>query len=181
MSGSGKFWRPIRPEGSSGPPGPHRGSRERSNLIGTFAYEEEQPVPEGCQLSHRSRTGGRLLLAAPAPARAPFVGLVPRFYDPTSGVVKNRRRRYSQYTQKSLREQVSFVLQERCYFQPPLEKHRLREAQRHSVGDFESRELAKCIRVQSIRCRNATTPWWANAAVTLSRVGSGSALRSRAL
>jgi len=48
------------------------------------------------------------------------VSLIPRFYDPTSGVIKIDDHDIKQYTQKSLREQMSFVLQDTVLFHGPV-------------------------------------------------------------
>src|SRR5205085_26033 len=41
-----------------------------------------------------------------------LISLIPRFYDATTGTVKIDGRDVRRYTQKSLRQQISFVLQE---------------------------------------------------------------------
>jgi ABC-type multidrug transport system fused ATPase/permease subunit len=46
--------------------------------------------------------------------------LVARFYDPLSGEVRIDGTNLRKYTMKSLREQISFVLQETLLFRAPL-------------------------------------------------------------
>jgi ATP-binding cassette, subfamily B, bacterial len=48
------------------------------------------------------------------------INLIPRFYDPSSGVVKIDDRDVRQLKQKSLREQISFVLQDTILFHGPV-------------------------------------------------------------
>jgi len=49
-----------------------------------------------------------------------IIGLIPRFYDPDSGVVKVDGTDIKQFQQKSLRSQMSFVLQETVLFHAPV-------------------------------------------------------------
>src|SRR6202011_5406209 len=49
-----------------------------------------------------------------------IISLIPRFYDLTSGVVKIDGRDIRSYTQKSLRQQISFVLQDTLLFHAPV-------------------------------------------------------------
>jgi ATP-binding cassette subfamily B protein len=52
-----------------------------------------------------------------------IIGLIPRFYDPDSGVVKVDGTDIKQFQQKSLRGQMSFVLQETVLFHAPVWKN----------------------------------------------------------
>jgi len=49
-----------------------------------------------------------------------IISLIPRFYDPTSGVVKIDGYDVRRFKQKSLRQQISFVLQETLLFHGPV-------------------------------------------------------------
>lgn len=49
-----------------------------------------------------------------------IISLIPRFYDPTSGVIKIDGTDVKHFRQKSLRQQISFVLQETVLFQAPI-------------------------------------------------------------
>jgi ATP-binding cassette subfamily B protein len=49
-----------------------------------------------------------------------IVSLIPRFYDPNSGVVRIDGQDVRRFTQKSLRQQMSFVLQETLLFHGPI-------------------------------------------------------------
>jgi len=48
--------------------------------------------------------------------KSSIAGLIPRFYDPSSGAVLLDGRDVRMFTQKSLRDQVSFVLQDTVLF-----------------------------------------------------------------
>ena len=49
-----------------------------------------------------------------------LVSLIPRFYDPDSGTVKIDGRDIRGFTQKSVRQQISFILQETLLFHGPV-------------------------------------------------------------
>jgi subfamily B ATP-binding cassette protein MsbA len=49
-----------------------------------------------------------------------IIGLIPRFYDPQEGIVKVDDTDIKQFQQKSLRQHMSFVLQETVLFHAPL-------------------------------------------------------------
>ena len=52
--------------------------------------------------------------------KSTIISLIPRFYDPMSGVVKIDGQDVRRYRQKSLRQQISFVLQETLLFHGPI-------------------------------------------------------------
>ena len=49
-----------------------------------------------------------------------IISLIPRFYDPRSGQVRIDGKDVRQFTMKSLREQISFVLQDTLLFRAPI-------------------------------------------------------------
>src|SRR5207249_1528250 len=55
--------------------------------------------------------------------KSTIVSLIPRFYEPTSGQVKIDGSDIRQYTLQSLREQMSFVLQDTVLFRAPIWKN----------------------------------------------------------
>jgi subfamily B ATP-binding cassette protein MsbA len=88
----------------------------------TFAYDKEQPILK--DVSFRIEAGQvAAVVGRTGAGKSSIVGLVPRFYDPTSGVVKIDGVDVRKYTQKSIREQVSFVLQETLLFHAPVWKN----------------------------------------------------------
>jgi subfamily B ATP-binding cassette protein MsbA len=52
--------------------------------------------------------------------KSTIIGLIPRFYDPQSGVIKIDGTDIRRFKQKSLRQQISFVLQETLLFHAPV-------------------------------------------------------------
>jgi ATP-binding cassette, subfamily B, bacterial len=88
----------------------------------TFGYEAERPIFQG--LSLRVKPGQVAALVGPTGAgKSSVFSLLSRFYDPLSGVVKIDGRDIKTFTQKSLREQISFVLQETILFHGPIWKN----------------------------------------------------------
>jgi ATP-binding cassette subfamily B protein len=99
-------------------PGAHaapkfRGEIELSNV--SFGYEPNQHV-----LKHVSLTvkpGQVAALVGPTGAgKTTIINLIPRFYDPDGGTVKIDGTDVKHFLQKSLRRQVSFVLQDTLLF-----------------------------------------------------------------
>ena len=81
----------------------------------SFGYEPDRPVLK--DLSFRIEPGQAAALVGPTGAgKSSIISLIPRFYDPTSGVVKIDGSDIRRYTQNSLRRQISFVLQETVLF-----------------------------------------------------------------
>ncbi len=52
--------------------------------------------------------------------KSTIINLIPRFYDPSEGIVKIDGKDVRRYRQKSLREQISFVLQDTLLFHGPI-------------------------------------------------------------
>src|ERR1700685_2280106 len=85
----------------------------------SFGYEPATPVLK--DVSFRIEPGQGAALAGPTGAgKSTIISLIPRFYDPTSGVVKVDGTDVQRFQQKSLRQQVSFVLQETLLFHGPI-------------------------------------------------------------
>jgi ATP-binding cassette, subfamily B, bacterial len=84
-----------------------------------FGYSPEMPVLH--DLTLRMEPGQVVALVGPTGAgKTTVISLIPRFYDPVSGVVKIDGTDIRRFTQKSLREQISFVLQDTILFHAPL-------------------------------------------------------------
>jgi len=80
-----------------------------------FHYEPDRPVLQ--DLSFRIEAGQVAALVGPTGAgKSTVISLIPRFYDPVSGVVKIDGTDVKGYKLKSLRQQISFVLQETVLF-----------------------------------------------------------------
>jgi ATP-binding cassette subfamily B protein len=85
----------------------------------SFSYTPESPIIE--DLSFKIEAGQIAALVGPTGAgKSSIIGLVARFYDPTSGVVKIDGVDIRRYRQKTLRQQISLVLQETMLFHAPL-------------------------------------------------------------
>jgi len=96
---------------------PFRGRIEFERV--RFGYEPESPVLRN--VSFRIEPGDTAALAGPTGAgKTTIVSLIPRFYDLDSGSVKIDGRDIRTFTQKSLRQQISFVLQETILFHGPV-------------------------------------------------------------
>ena len=84
-----------------------------------FHYEPDRPVLRDVSL--RIEAGQLAALVGPTGAgKTSIISLIPRFYDPVSGTVKIDGQDVRRFTQKSLREQISFVLQETVLFHGPV-------------------------------------------------------------
>jgi len=85
----------------------------------SFGYEEQQPVLTDVNLS--IQPGQTVALVGPTGAgKTTIISLIPRFYDPSAGQIIIDGRDVRGYTQKSLRQQISLVLQETVLFHGPI-------------------------------------------------------------
>ena len=81
----------------------------------SFGYEAEAPILK--DVSFRIEPGQVAALVGPTGAgKTTIISLIPRFYDPSEGVVKIDGLDIRGLKQKSLRQQISFVLQETLLF-----------------------------------------------------------------
>src|SRR5262249_46124627 len=84
-----------------------------------FAYDGETTVLK--DVSFRIEPGQFAGLVGPSgTGKTTIASLIARFYDPTSGEVRIDGRDVRSYTLKSLRTQMSFVLQETLLFREPI-------------------------------------------------------------
>ena len=99
-------------------PAPHfRGKIEFDRV--SFGYTPDAPVLK--DVSFKVEAGQTAALVGPTGAgKSTIVSLIARFYDPISGAVKIDGEDVRSYTLKSLRRQMSFVLQETLLFHAPL-------------------------------------------------------------
>ena len=83
-----------------------------------FSYAPGQPVLK--DISFKIAPGQMMALVGPTGAgKTTIASLIGRFYDPDSGSVKIDGRDVRDFLQKSLRDQMSFVLQESILFRAP--------------------------------------------------------------
>jgi ATP-binding cassette subfamily B protein len=84
-----------------------------------FSYEENSPILK--DVSFRVEPGQVIALVGPTGAgKTSLISMIPRFYDPSSGIVKIDGQDIRRFTQQSLRRQISLVLQETVLFHAPL-------------------------------------------------------------
>lgn len=115
-----------------------------------FSYSAGQPVLR--DISFNIRAGQTAALVGPTGAgKTTIAAIIARLYDPDSGVVKIDGRDIRKYQQKSLRGQISFVLQENTLFRTTIweniaygkpgatRKEILRAAEMADVDEFVSR------------------------------------------
>ena len=108
----------------------------------SFSYSPESPILEGLSLT--IEPGKVAAFVGPTGAgKTTIISLIARFYDPTSGIVKIDGSDVRQFKQRSLRQQISFVLQETVLFHGPLWQniaYGKPEATRHEI--IRAAELA---------------------------------------
>jgi subfamily B ATP-binding cassette protein MsbA len=81
----------------------------------TFAYDDQPPVLKG--LSFTIEAGQAAAIVGPSgTGKTTIISLIPRFYEPQSGKIRIDGTDTCKYTLKSLRDQISFVLQDTLLF-----------------------------------------------------------------
>ncbi len=85
----------------------------------SFCYSSEQPILS--DVSFTIEPGQMIALVGPTGVgKSTIISLVARFYDPIEGVIKIDGTDIRRFRQKSLREHISFVLQETVLFHGPI-------------------------------------------------------------
>jgi len=85
----------------------------------SFSYKPDHPILN--EISFQIEPGQVAAFVGPSGAgKSTIIGLIPRFYDPISGQVKIDGLDIRGYTLQSLREQMSFVLQDTVLFRVPI-------------------------------------------------------------
>jgi ATP-binding cassette, subfamily B, bacterial len=85
----------------------------------TFGYQDDRPVLKDVSLT--IKPGQLIALVGPTGGgKSTLAGLISRFYDPQSGRVKIDGTDVRGFTLKSLRQQISFVMQETLLFHAPV-------------------------------------------------------------
>jgi ATP-binding cassette subfamily B protein len=97
-----------------------KGKIEFDNV--SFGYDDEHQVLKNISL--KIEPGQVAAIVGPSgTGKSTLVNLIARFYDPVSGTVKIDGGDVRKFTLKSLREQISFVLQEALLFNAPIWKN----------------------------------------------------------
>jgi ATP-binding cassette subfamily B protein len=88
----------------------------------SFSYGNDgKENPTLINVSFTIEPGQTAALVGPTGAgKSTIINLIPRFYDPDEGVVKIDGQDIRRFKQKSLREQISFVLQDTLLFHTPI-------------------------------------------------------------
>jgi subfamily B ATP-binding cassette protein MsbA len=96
---------------------PFKGKIEFDHV--SFSYSEAQRILKDVSL--KIEPGQLAALVGPTGAgKTTIVSLLPRFYDSTSGEIRIDGQDVRKFKQKSLREQISFVLQDTLLFRAPV-------------------------------------------------------------
>jgi subfamily B ATP-binding cassette protein MsbA len=96
---------------------PFKGKLEFEGV--SFSYSPDHPILK--DISFQIEPGQIAAFVGPSGAgKSTIISLIPRFYDPTAGRVKIDGSDIRAYTLQSLREQMSFVLQETLLFRAPI-------------------------------------------------------------
>lgn len=107
----------VRDLPGAGPAPSFAGEIEFANV--KFGYVPEHLVFEG--LSLKAAPGQFVALVGPTGSgKSTLIGMVARFYDPISGEVRIDGQDIRNFTLRSLRQQISFVLQETLLFHAPV-------------------------------------------------------------
>ena len=88
----------------------------------SFSYQPDTPVLKNVSLEIKPAQTAAFVGPTGA-GKSTIISLVARFYDPTSGVIKIDGQDIRSYTLRSLRQQMSFVLQDTLLFRAPLWKN----------------------------------------------------------
>jgi len=103
-------------------PGAQRAPRFRGNIEFSdvsLSYEPGHPILKN--VSFQIQPGQLAAFVGPTGAgKTSIISLLPRFYDPDSGSIRIDGLDVRRYKQKSLRQQISFVLQETILFHAPI-------------------------------------------------------------
>ncbi|MCX6621746.1 MAG: ABC transporter ATP-binding protein [Acidobacteria bacterium] len=85
----------------------------------SFSYSPDHPILK--EISFQIEPGQVAAFVGPSGAgKSTIISLIPRFYDPGSGQVRIDGSNIRDYTLQSLREQMSFVLQDTVLFRVPI-------------------------------------------------------------
>jgi ATP-binding cassette subfamily B protein len=103
-------------------PGARRARQLKGNMIFdrvSFSYTADHPILK--DMTFEIKPGQVAAFVGPSGAgKSTILSLIPRFYDPASGQVKLDGLDIRKYTLQSLREQMSFVLQDTVLFHVPI-------------------------------------------------------------
>ena len=144
----------------------------------SFSYGPDKPILK--DVSFTIEPGQVAAIVGPSGAgKTTIVSLIPRFYDPGSGRVVIDGTDIRQYKLKSLRDQISFVLQDTLLFRATIWENIAYGKPGASPGRSSAPPSWPTRTSSSRRCPTATTRWSASGA-SRCRAASASASRSPA-
>ena len=142
----------------------------------TFSYVPEHPALKDINLL--VEPGQLAALVGPSGAgKSTLISLIPRFYDPDQGNIKIDNLDCRRYTQKSLRQQISFVLQETLLFHGTIWYNIAYGKPNAPATKSSAPPKWPMLTSSSKSCPRDTTRSWASVAKHF-RAGSASASRS---
>ena len=113
----------------------------------SFRYRSETPVLAGIELEVSA--GSKIAIVGPTGAgKSTLLGLLPRFFDPSAGIVEIDGVGLRQYKLKSLRSQIAMVLQPPLIF--PLSVRDNIAYGRPGATDAEIRQAAELARIHNL-------------------------------
>jgi ATP-binding cassette subfamily B protein/subfamily B ATP-binding cassette protein MsbA len=113
----------------------------------SFRYRSETPVLAGIELE--VSVGSKIAIVGPTGAgKSTLLGLLPRFFDPSAGIVEIDGVGLRQYKLKSLRSQIAMVLQPPLIF--PLSVRDNIAYGRPGATDAEIRQAAELARIHNL-------------------------------
>ena len=130
----------------------------------SFSYDGVTPVLK--DVSFRIEPGQVAAIVGPSgTGKTTIAGLIPRFFDPQSGRVTIDGTDVRQFTLKSLRDQISFVLQDTLLFRGTIwENIAYGRPDADDRGHRPRRRSWPMPTSSSSTCPRATPPWSASAA-----------------
>lgn len=138
------------------PAPPFRGLIEFDRV--TFGYDPRHPVLR--ELSLRIEPGcTAAIVGSSGGGKSTLVSLIPRFYEPSAGVVRIDGQDVRELTLPTLRRQVGFVLQETVLFRAPVWQNIAAVGPRRRERRSSRRHSWPMPTSSSARCPMATTRW----------------------
>jgi ATP-binding cassette, subfamily B, bacterial len=116
----------------------------------SFSYNDQHPVLRGIDL-RISPNQIVALVGGTGAGKSTFLSLVPRFYDPSAGVVSLDGRDVREITKKSLRAQIAIVLQDTLLFSSTIQENIAYG--RPEATDAEIRAAARRAQADEFICR----------------------------
>ncbi len=134
-----------------------------------FSYDQESPVLK--DITFEIKPGQVAAFVGPSgTGKTTVISLIPRFYDPVSGLVKIDGADIRRFQMKSLRDQISFVLQDTLLFRAPVWENIAygKPGALPYDQDYSGGEVRECPRVHRKKCRRGYDTMLGERGVSLS-------------